>query len=83
MIKTARLPKEFITRIGHKGPNPYGTAVEERTIEGIDKIQYLSVTPWTAIKKHRHDNQREVWIWLSHKVAYVCLKNEENVWQIE
>lgn len=78
MVKTVRLSKEFITRLGHKGPHPYGSAVEKRSIEGIDEIQYLDVTPWTAIKKHGHDNQWEVWIWLSHKIAYVCLKDEEH-----
>lgn len=77
MIETTKLPKEFIAGLGQIR-EPFGPEVRKRTLEGIDEIQHLYVTPWTSIKKHGHDNQWEVWVRLSHKTAYVCLKGEEH-----
>lgn len=77
MIETTRLPEEFIAGIGETR-YPFGPKVEKRTLEGIDEIQYLYVSPWTSIKMHGHDNQWEVWARLSHKTAHVCLKGEEH-----
>ena len=48
MIETTRLPEEFIAGIGETR-YPFGPKVEKRTLEGIDEIQYLYVSPWTSI----------------------------------
>jgi len=75
MLETTKLPEEFITGIGK---SHYGPRVEKCVIEGIDEIQYLDITPKTAIKKHTHDNQWEIWIRLLDCSAYVCMKGEEH-----
>lgn len=77
MLETTKLPAELIAGIGETR-YPFGPKVEKRTLDGIDEIQYLYVSPWTSIKMHGHDNQWEVWIWISRKTAYVCLKGEEH-----
>ena len=76
MIKTTQLSKELIE--GGEKLHPFEAEVRKRTLEGVDEIQHLYVTPWTSIKKHGHDGQWEIWIRISHKVAYVCLKGEEH-----
>lgn len=69
MLKPTELPRELIE----------GDVARKLTIEGIDEIQALYVAPKTSIKLHGHDNnQWEVWLRLSHKTAYVCLKGEEH-----
>lgn len=68
MMEETRLPKEFID----------GREVRKLTLDGIDEIQYLYVAPRTSIKPHGHDDQWEVWVRISHKTAYVCLKGEEH-----
>lgn len=68
MSETTRLPKSIIT----------GTDVQMQRLEGIGEIQMLRVLPYTSIKSHGHDGQWEIWIWSSHKTAYVCLKGEEH-----
>ena len=80
MIEAKRIPEELVTRVGtvHSPFGSIGPIVEKRTLEGIDEIQQLYVSPWTSIKMHGHDNQWEVWVRLSHKTAYVCLKDEEH-----
>lgn len=75
MIKTTKLPEELIS--GTR-PHPFGPVVEKCTLEGIDEIQYLYVSPWTSIKMHGHNNQWEVWARIPQKAAYVCLKGEEH-----
>ncbi len=80
MIKTTKLSEDFITRTsgGVNFARLVEPMVEKRTIEGIDEIQYLYVSPWTSIKMHGHDGQWEVWLRPSHKTANVCLKDEEH-----
>lgn len=77
MIETSKLPEELVSGIG-KIRSPFGPKVVKRTLEGIDEIQHLYVSPWTSIKKHGHNNQWEIWVRISHKTAYVCLKGEEH-----
>lgn len=77
MIERTKLPEEILDGIGETR-YPFGPNVEKRTLEGIDEIQYLYVSPWTSIKMHGHDNQWEVWVRLSHQTAHVCLKGEEH-----
>ena len=83
MIKTTRLPEDFIA--GTAGTNSSQLArlvepmVEKRTLEGIDEIQHLYIFPWTSIKKHGHNEQWELWLRFSpNKRAYVCLKGEKH-----
>ena len=81
MIEKTQLPEKFITRTTetcHPNENSLVPSVTKRTIEGIDEIQHLYVTPWTSIKMHGHDNQWDVWVSISHKTAHVCLKSEEH-----
>ena len=78
MIKTSTLPENLLSGIGEIRKNPFGPRVEKRTLEGIDEIQYLYVTPWTSIARHGHNNQWEVWANLNSRTAYVCLKDEEH-----
>ncbi len=81
MIKTTKLPEEFIGKaigltyaFGHmRKPE-----VEKITLEGIDEIQYLSIAPCTSIKMHGHEQQWEVWVRLFHKTAHICLIGEEH-----
>lgn len=75
MIKTTRLPEEFISG---KTEMRWEPMVEKRTLESIDEIQHLYVSPWTSIKKHGHENQWEVWVNISRKTAHVCLIGEEH-----
>ncbi len=77
MIETTKFPENLISGIGETR-YPFGPKVEKRTLEGIDEIQYLYVSPWTSIKMHGHDNQWEVWVHLTHRTAHVCLKGEEH-----
>lgn len=77
MLETTKLPENLVSGIGSIR-YPFGPKVEKRTLEGIDEIQYLCITPWTSIKMHGHDNQWEVWVCLSHRTAHVCLKGEEH-----
>lgn len=77
MIETTKLPENFLSGIGQIR-HPFGPQVEKRTLECIDEIQCLRISPWTTINMHGHDNQWETWLRLSHKTAYVCLKNEEH-----
>ena len=73
MIKTTRLPKEFIART--EGPKSkflglrqfFEPEVKKSTLEGIDEIQYLEVAPWTSITMHGHE-QHEKAEQQSHKV---------------
>ena len=83
MIKTTKLPKEFIGKA--KGltyafgiAHMFNPEVEKCTLEGIDEIQYLSIAPWTSIKMHGHELQWEVWVRISHKTAHICLIGEEH-----
>ncbi len=78
MIETTKLPKNFLSGIGETRYPFEGPKVEKRTLEGIDEIQYLYVSPWTSINMHGHDNQWEVWVRFTHKTAHVCLKGEEH-----
>ena len=64
MIEETRLAEEYVD----------GYYVMKRAIEGIDEIQCLSVSPRTSIKRYGHDDQWEVWLRISNKTAYVCLK---------
>ncbi len=77
MVKIAQLSDELISGIG-KGHYPLKPKVEKSTLEGIDEIQYLNISPWACIKMHGHDNQWEIWVRLLCKKAYVCLKGEEH-----
>ena len=84
MIKTTRLPKEFIART--EGPKSkflglrqfFEPEVKKSTLDGIDEIQYLEVAPWTSITMHGHEQQWEVWVRFFNKTAYVCLIGEEH-----
>ena len=83
MIKTTKLPEEFIGKA--KGltcvlefTHMFKPEVEKSTLERIDEIQYLSIAPWTSIKMHGHEQQWEAWVWLSHKTAHICLIGEEH-----
>lgn len=79
MIKAIELPDEFIAGTAEESAYRYGgPGVSKTTLEGIDEIQHLYVSPWTAIKKHGHDGQWEVWLDLFRKRAYVCLIGEEH-----
>ncbi len=79
MIKTIELPEEFIAGTAEESAYRYGgPGVNKTTLEGIDEIQYLYVSPWTSIKMHGHDNQWEVWVNISRKTAHVCLIGEEH-----
>lgn len=81
MIEISKLPKELIAGTG-KPRYVFGQLQEpfaaKRTLKGIDEMQYLLVGKRTRIKKHGHNNQWEVWVWLSKKTAYVCLIGEEH-----
>lgn len=77
MLEPIRLPDKLVSGTRH-AYRMGGPVVEKTTIEGIDEIQYLSVSPWTSINKHGHNNQREVWVDIESKTAYVCLKGEEH-----
>lgn len=77
MLKPTRLPEDLIGGVGSRR-NPFEVIVEKRTIEGIDEIQCLSVTPRSSIKMHGHNNQWEVWVRFSHKTAHICLIGEEH-----
>ena len=68
MVEKTKIPNEYVE----------GGEVEKMVLTGIDEIQYLRVSPKTAIKKHDHDDQWEVWISIAHKFAYICLKGEEH-----
>ncbi len=79
MIKTIELPDELIAGTAEESAYRYGRpGVSKTTLEGIDEIQYLYVSPWTSIKNHGHDGQWEVWLDLFRKIAYVCLIGEEH-----
>ena len=86
MIKTTRLPEEMVEKYSEEfwirspqGPVDWLKKVEKTTMFGIDEIQALYISPRTGIKKHGHEkNQWEVWIDISRKRAYVCLKGEEH-----
>ena len=78
MIKTTKLPNELIAKVkGTSGPK-HKTEVRKCTLEGIDEIQYLHIAPYTAIKRHGHNKQWEVWVRLSYKTAHICLIDEEH-----
>lgn len=81
MIEISKLPKELIAETG-KPRYVFGQLQEpfaaKRTLKGIDEMQCLFVRNRTRIKKHGHNNQWEVWVWLSKKTAYVCLIGEEH-----
>lgn len=81
MIEISKLPKELIAGTG-KPRYVFGQLQEpfasRRILKGIDEMQYLFVRNRTRIKKHGHNNQWEVWVWLSKKTAYVCLIGEEH-----
>lgn len=75
MIKTEKLPDEYLSgTTGHQGK----PEVRKRTITGIAELQQLEVSHGTKIDMHDHDNLWEVWILLSNKMAFVCLKGEEH-----
>ena len=79
MIEATRVPDDYIA--GTRETSlcwAEGPMVEKRILEGIDQIEHLYVAPWTSIKMHRHDNQWEVWVRLSHKTAHICLVGEEH-----
>lgn len=82
MIKTTSLSEELISKIGGMQRYPLGykitPQVEKCTLEGIDEIQYLYISPYTSIKMHDHDGQWEVWVRISHKTAHICLIGEEH-----
>lgn len=83
MVEATKLPDELVIGLEESPSslemmNLFEPMVKKRTIKGIDEIQYLYVSPRTAIKMHGHDNQWEVWVSLSHRTAYVCLKGEEH-----
>ncbi len=77
MLKLTRLPEDLIDGVV-SNRNPFEVIVEKRTIEGIDEIQCLSVTPRTSIKMHGNNSQWEVWVRISHKTAHICLIGEEH-----
>lgn len=72
MINSTLLPEELIEGKGER------RFVNKYTLEGIDEVQSLFVTPLTSIKKHGHNNQWEIWLDLVRKIAYICLKGEEH-----
>lgn len=79
-MKKIELPDELIS-VATNSRNPHGILnpkAEKCILEGIDEIQCLSIYPWTAIKLHGHDDQWEVWLNLSKKVAYICPKEEQH-----
>lgn len=81
MIEKTQLPEEFITgtrKTRNQFEHLLKPTVEKHTLEGIDEIQHMYVSPWTTIKMHGHDNQWEVLVRLSHKTAHICLKGEEH-----
>ena len=60
MIKTIELPDELIAGTAEESAYRYGgPGVSKTTLEGIDEIQYLYVSPWTSIKNHGHDGHGE------------------------
>jgi len=77
MIEPVYLPNELVsgTAQAYQIGRP---SVQKITLEDIDEVQFLSVTPWTSINKHGHSNQWEVWVNLELKTAHVCLKGEEH-----
>ncbi len=77
MIEPVFLPDKLVsgTAQAYQMGRP---SVKKTTLEDIDEIQYLSVTPWTSINKHGHNDQWEVWVNLEQKTAHVCLKGEEH-----
>ena len=75
MIKKTKLPEILISKTRE---NRMETKVEKTTMEGIDEIQQLHISPWTSINKHGHNKQWEIWINISDKTAYICLQDEEH-----
>ena len=79
IIKTIELPEEFIAGTAEESAYRYrGPGVNKTTLEGIDEIQYLEISPFTCVKMHGHDKQWEVYVNLSRKTAYVCLIGEKH-----
>lgn len=77
MIKETQLSKDIFTENG-KTRNYFDPMVKRCALEGIDEVQQMYIAPWSAIKMHEHVNQWEVWVNISHKKAYVCLKGEKH-----
>lgn len=73
-MKEERLPKSIVYGLDEfREP-----MVKKKTLEGIDEIQYLNVGPKSIIKTHGHQDQWEVWVWISEKKAYICPKKEKH-----
>ncbi len=82
MIKTMKLPEEFIAKAkgltyAYRLRHVFKPEVKKCTLE-VNEIQYLNIAPRTLIKMHGHDQQWEVWVRLSHKTAHICLIGEEH-----
>lgn len=78
MLETTKLPEGCITGTDETILRFRKPMVEKCILEDIDEIQCLKVNPGTAIKKHGHDKQWEVWVDFSHMAAYVCCIGEQH-----
>ena len=78
MNETTKIPEEPIAEIDETRQYPLELMREVLTIEGVDKIRFVSVAPWKSAKMNEHDEQWEVLISFHRKTAYVCLKGEEH-----
>lgn len=78
-MKKESLPAECISKIEHV-PTYVDVAptVGIWRIKEIVEMQFLEIGPWTKIDMHGHEENWELWLRISTKQAYVCLKGDQH-----
>ncbi len=81
MLKTTKLQDELVSgtqTTRNENETFFNPKVEKCVLDGIDEIQCLTVYPKTSINLHGHDDQWEVWLDISRKVAFICPKGAKH-----